>query len=99
MLSVLVDAYCNDFGSLPSSSHAAILAALQGNNPRQAVYWDSNSSQNASRISPAGEYLDPWGTPYYFDIKDPVRPRVRSFGPNRKDDHATSDSDDIVDTM
>ena len=85
-----------DSGSSPGSFHLAIMAALRGNNPKHIVFDDFDSSS----ISPAGVYLylDPWGTPYYFDTTDPANPKVRSFGPNRKDDHGTPDSDDILDT-
>lgn len=68
------------------------IPALLGENPRKIVFF-AGPEKN---FTPHGEYLDPWGTPYRFDLSDPKAPRVWSCGPNRKDEGGAEGSDDIV---
>lgn len=85
-------AYATEYGSPVSGSHAQILAALGGNNQREIVFFDTA----ASRFNAHGELMDPWGTPYHFDLSDLKQPRIWSCGPNRKDENGAEGSDDIV---
>lgn len=79
-------AYEMEFGKRPDGSLAQICAALRGQNPAQEAVVESY------QINGAGEFVDPWGTPYQIDVKKQVR--VLSFGPNRIDDQG--EGDDIL---
>lgn len=87
-----VNQYRTDYGSFPSGENAAIVAALRGKNPRGIIYFEPPTPW----INPKGELIDPWKTPYCFDLSDPQNPRVWSCGKNRRDDGGAEGSDDIV---
>lgn len=74
--------YYRAFGEFPSGDSTAIVQALRGDNKKQMPF-----------ISPTGNLLDPWQTPYQFSRGDntPVV-EVRSAGP----DKALWSNDDIV---
>jgi type II secretory pathway pseudopilin PulG len=84
--------YATEYGSPVSGSPVQILATLRGNNPRSIVFFDTAPS----RFNAQGELIDPWGTPYRFDLSNPKQPRVWSCGPNRKDENGAEGSDDVV---
>jgi len=87
-----VKAYLDEYPALPSGGDAAVLKALQGENPRKIVFFVLRSTSFNSN----GEWIDPWGTPYRIDLSDPKAPRIWSCGPNRKDESGAEGSDDIV---
>jgi len=77
-----LEAYAAVFGKLPTGSTAQICAALRGTSPENRVV--ENYQQNS-----AGEFLDPWGTPYRISTDNGAR--AFSCGPNRQDEHGTGD--------
>lgn len=85
-------AYEIEFGPMPAGDHADIIAALGGQNPGQIVFLDLSER----KLSATGEFLDPWGAPYHFDLTDPDTPHIWSAGPDAKDDNGAKGSDDIV---
>jgi type II secretory pathway pseudopilin PulG len=86
-------AYAAEYGApVSGSSPAQILAALRGKNQREIIFFDAAPS----RFNAKGELIDPWGTPYRFDLSNPKQPRIWSCGPNRKDENGAEGSDDIV---
>jgi hypothetical protein len=89
MLTSLCRMYYTEYGSSPGVSHVAIVAALGGQNPREITF----STFDDVNLNSGGMILDPWGSPYQFDTRDPSHPTVWSLGPNRTDDF-----DDIRDS-
>ncbi|HTH50011.1 MAG TPA: type II secretion system protein GspG [Candidatus Limnocylindria bacterium] len=87
-----MEAYRNVLGRYPGGTAAQILSALRG----------ENTSSNAfvvvspRRVNAAGEYTDPWRTPYRITFDAAGKPHVYSFGPNRQDDQGRPGSDDIT---
>ena len=61
------------------SENAEFTTALLGKNPHQVILL----SPGLTVISPSGELLDPWGTPYYFHPLSATRLDLRSAGPDR----------------
>jgi len=84
--------YRSEYGFMVEGEPAQIFKTLRGENPRKIVFIDVISSS----VNAQGEFIDPWGTPYRFDISKPDAPRVWSCGPNRKDEGGAEGSDDIV---
>lgn len=85
-LLLALKAYQITFGDLPQGSAAQVCTALSGRNPTKEAVVESYET-NA-----AGEFIDPWGTPYRFSFERNLS--VSSFGPNRTDDQGRGD--DIV---
>jgi hypothetical protein len=83
--------YKEEYGAFPAGDAAQILAALRGRNDREIIIYEARSGT----VNPKGELIDPWGTPYRFDLSDPEKPRVWSCGKNRRDDGGAEGSDDI----
>ncbi|HWB60611.1 MAG TPA: hypothetical protein VG733_14045 [Chthoniobacteraceae bacterium] len=54
------------------------------------------TAERKSRLNSAGQFLDPWGTPYRIDVSNPKFPWAYSCGPDKKDDGGAPGSDDIV---
>jgi hypothetical protein len=54
------------------------------------------TAERKSRLNSAGQFLDPWGTPYRIDTSNPKFPWAYSCGPDKKDDGGAPGSDDIV---
>ena len=69
--------YKNEFGAFPFGDTLFICKALTGNNPKSIRFIELRS------VTPDGEFLDPWGTPYkiYYSGDWPL---VRSAGPNKQ---------------
>jgi hypothetical protein len=86
------NAYATEYGSPVSGSPAQILATLRGDNPRKIIFFDTV----ARCINGQGELIDPWGTPYRFDLSDAEKPRIWSCGRNRKDEGGAEGTDDIA---
>lgn len=84
--------YATEYDRPVSGSPKEILAALSGQNERKIVFFHPNAIQTNAE----GELIDPWGTPFRFDLSKPDAPRVWSCGPNRKDEGGAEGSDDIV---
>ena len=80
-------------GRLPQGSVAEICGLLrgdnvQGQNPKRLDYIEAKSYE----MNAAGEFVDPWGTPYR--IATSPQPRAYSCGPNKRDEQGRGD--DIV---
>ncbi len=91
MLAEAVKSHRREYGSYPAGDNAQIIATLRGENPGKVVFFETPSTW----INPKGELIDPWGTPYRFDLSDPTKPRFWSCGKNRRDDGGAEGSDDI----
>lgn len=63
----------------PVGNNAEITKALLGDNLKQAKM----DVPTGSKVSPDGELLDPWGTPYFFHQMGGDKMEVRSAGPDR----------------
>lgn len=92
LLSVAIKAYNTEYGTPLAGSPSEILAALRGRNLREIDFFDMRQDAFNSQ----GEVMDPWGTPYRFNLSDPQQPRVWSCGGNRKDENGAEGTDDIV---
>ena len=70
--------YRKEFGSFPAGDTATICQALLGRNPhgKKFLSWEPKN------INSAGEFVDPWGTPYRIYISGEY-PLIRSAGENR----------------
>jgi hypothetical protein len=66
-------------GGNPVGTNAEITAALRGDNARQLVL----DIPSGSTLSPDGELLDPWGTPWFFHQLSGTKMEIRSAGPDR----------------
>ena len=87
-----IHTYKSQFGELPKGGNRAVFRALRGENPRHVVFFECP----ATRISPDGDLLDPWGTPFklYFSGEETL---IRSAGPNRQfEDSADKHFDDYI---
>jgi hypothetical protein len=81
--------YQAKYGSYPSGGRREFIRSPLGDNPDMTVFVEFNRR----RFSPAGEFLDPWGTPYEIQITPDTNTVVRSAGKNKrfgyKDDKAS----------
>jgi hypothetical protein len=84
-------AYFTANHAMPAGDAAQIATTLRGDDAGKVQYLNRNIPRN-----PAGEILDPWGTPYRIDASNPKSPRAWSCGPDKKDDHGAPGSDDVV---
>jgi hypothetical protein len=84
--------YQVQYGEPLVGDQAHIVDVLRGNNPRKFVFIDVPPEQ----INKNGELIDPWGSPYKLDELTNPYPHVYSFGPNKKDELGTEESDDIA---
>jgi type II secretory pathway pseudopilin PulG len=87
-----MEAYRTALGRYPAGTAAQILGALRGQNTSSNAFL----VVSPRRVNAAGEYTDPWRTPYHIGFDESGKPRVYSFGPNRLDDQARKGSDDIT---
>ena len=88
-LLVALKEYREHMGQYPTGDSRAVSQALQGANPQGIQFIDFPPKG----MSPDGDVLDPWGTPYEFYFGE--RPLVRSAGKNKRFDNSSSkDCDD-----
>lgn len=71
--------YASMFGGNPVGTNPEITAALNGNNPRQARFINSEAGM---RINGKGELVDAWGTPYFFHQLSGTDMEIHSAGPD-----------------
>ena len=89
-VSLLVNAtkyYKSEYDTFPQGDKKTVLKALQGNNEKRIVFVELDTR----RLSRNGEYLDPWGSPYFFDLSRGPKPWAYSFGKNKVDEGGTGD--------
>jgi len=84
----IVATYLGVFRQLPIGTNAEITAALAGDNARGLAPLPADHPA----ISPGGELLDRWGTPFFFHQVTREFLEVRSAGPDRR----LFSADDIV---
>jgi hypothetical protein len=87
-LEIACKAYQAEYALLPTGDNATITKGLRGANPRNIVFIYLEDRD----VNLAGEVIDPWGTPYKFELQDGKPPSIRSAGP----DHIFGDEDDLV---
>jgi hypothetical protein len=80
--------YQAKYGSYPPGGRREFIRSLLGDNSDKIAFVELNRS----RFNPAGEFLDPWGTPYEIQIIPGTNLAVRSAGKNKK----FGDKDDQV---
>jgi hypothetical protein len=80
--------YEADYDKYPSGDSPEILQALLGSNPRMIVLLTipPRSTNNA------GQFVDPWGTPYEIAFESTNHVTIRSAGNNR----TFGDKDDVT---
>jgi hypothetical protein len=81
--------YTLRFGGNPVGDNAEITAALNGQNPRQVVFYNPDDGM---RLNARGELVDNWGTPYFFHQLSRTQMEIRSAGSDKK----MWTSDDLV---
>jgi hypothetical protein len=80
--------YQNEFGSYPTGDCAQVLKKLFGDNPKKIEFLrPQNTFTNQ-----AGEFLDPWGTPYAINFLSTNSFVISSAGK----DKIFGDKDDII---
>ena len=78
---LLLEEYRRAFGAMPLGElNEEIVRRLQGENPKGLIVLP----QEHPNLSPAGELLDRWGTPYRFHPESAWLTTVRSAGPDRE---------------
>jgi hypothetical protein len=81
--------YSQRFGGNPVGDNGEITAALNGQNPRQAVFLNPD---DGARLNDRNELVDNWGTPYFFHQLSRTQMEIRSAGPDKR----MWTSDDLV---
>jgi hypothetical protein len=81
--------YASRFGGNPVGTNPEITAALDGSNPKQVRFLDSEAGL---RINADGELVDYWGVPFFFHQLSAKEMEIRSAGPDRR----MWTSDDLV---
>src|SRR5437870_12103 len=85
-----LDGYAKLYGSLPAGDAAQIAAVLLGKDIREQDPKYAPILEAAGyELNPAGELIDPLGTPYRISLTPSVR--VYSCGPNRVDEQGAGD--------
>ena len=72
--------YRNSLGENPVGDNAAIMAAISGNNLKQARI----GPPQGQKLNEEGELIDRWGTPYFFHQLAKTDMEIRSAGQDRK---------------
>lgn len=72
--------YGSTFGGNPVGTNPEITAALNGQNPKQIKFIDSEAGL---RVNGKGELVDSWGTPFFFHQLSATDMEVRSAGPDK----------------
>ena len=73
--------YSSRYGGNPVGDNAEITAALNGRNPRQIVFLNSD---DGLRSNDRGELIDNWGTPFFFHQISGTQMEIHSAGPDRR---------------
>jgi hypothetical protein len=78
-VSLMIRDYRTLAGENPVGTNAEIMAALMGNNPKQARLGPPDGTQ----LNDKGELLDRWGTPYFFHQLSRDHMEIRSAGEDK----------------
>lgn len=87
-LGTALEAYQSKYLIFPEGSAVEIVKALLGDNPEKIKFLDVR----ASDLSPAGEFLDPWKTPFTINFS-PTKSFVLSSAGK---DNIWGNKDDII---
>lgn len=90
VLVLALDGFAHEHGEYPTGTTAQVCAMLRGENidgqnPKRLDYV----SAELSEMNAAGEFVDPWGTPYRLTTNPYAR--AYSCGPNRVDERGEGD--------
>lgn len=66
-------------GENPVGTNSEIMAAVMGNNPKQAKL----GPPAGVKLNEKGELIDRWGTPYFFHQLSGDHMEIRSAGPDK----------------
>lgn len=66
-------------GDNPVGSNAEIIKSLNGGNPKGARLGPA-----AERLNGEGEFIDEWGTPYFFHQMSATHMEITSAGPDKR---------------
>jgi hypothetical protein len=92
-IAVALQQFKSEYGNYPSGSENELIAILQGNNPKGIVFIELPKKQ----FDNSGNFIDQWGTPYRIDASgSDSKPKVWSFGKNKRDDRGAEDTDDVA---
>lgn len=92
-IAVALQQFKSEYGNYPTGSENQLIAILQGNNPKKIVFIELPKKQ----FDKSGNFIDQWGTPYRIDTSDlDSKPKVWSFGKNKKDDRGAEHTDDVA---
>ena len=69
------------FGANPVGDNAEITASLNGQNPRQVNFLNSDDGLHTND---RGELIDNWGTPFFFHQLSRTEMEIHSAGPDRR---------------
>lgn len=78
-VSLMIRDYRTLAGENPVGTNAEIMAAVMGNNPKQAKLGPPEGAQ----LNEEGELIDRWGTPYFFHQLSRDHMEIRSAGPDK----------------
>ena len=86
-----LNSYRLEFGTYPLGDNISVTKALGGENAANKRFHSSYPQE----LSPLGENLDPWGTPYFIE-SDGTKVRIKSAGSNRKFDKIETEGYDDI---
>ena len=69
------------FGANPVGDNSEITASLSGQNPRQVNFVKPD---DGLRVNDRGQFVDNWGTPFFFHQLSRTEMEIHSAGPDRK---------------
>jgi hypothetical protein len=78
-ISLMIRDYRTIAGENPVGTNAEIMAAVMGNNPKQAKL----GPPEGMKLNEKGELIDRWGTPYFFHQISRDHMEIRSAGPDK----------------
>ncbi|MEO7317470.1 MAG: hypothetical protein ABIZ56_00620 [Chthoniobacteraceae bacterium] len=77
---MMLQEFRNSLGENPVGTNSAIMAAINGNNLKQARI----GPPQGQKLNEEGELIDGWGTPYFFHQLSKNEMEIRSAGRDRK---------------
>lgn len=90
VLALALNGFALENKRFPQGNPAQVAALLRGENiggqnPKKLDYIEAGMGE----MNKAGEFVDPWGSPYRLSVTGGVR--VYSCGPNRQDEQGNGD--------
>lgn len=78
-VNLMIRDYRTMAGENPVGTNAEIMAAVMGDNPKNAKLGPPEGAQ----LNEKGELIDRWGTPYFFHQLSKTHMEIRSAGPDK----------------